>query len=349
LPSPAEPGRAPHVVHVHNFFPLLTPAVHAVAHDLGAATVQHLHNYRLGCAAAVLMRDGRVCEDCLPRRTLPALLHRCYRGSLLGTLAVTRMIAANRNRGTWQRDVDLFVALTEFGRRKLVEMGLPADRIVVKPNFVADPGLPAAPPSACRSIAFAGRLSPEKGVDVLLRAWASARKPAGARLHVLGRGPEEPALQALAGELGIEASVRFLGARPRTDCLQTMAEARAVVLPSRWYEGFPLVLAEAMALGRPLIASDLGALPELVLPEETGLLFPAGDPAALAASLERALTADLEVDRWGATARQRYAALYTPERNFELLMNVYRLAVERRGGLLPDELKTLHPAAPRSA
>jgi glycosyltransferase involved in cell wall biosynthesis len=337
------------VVHVHNFFPLLTPAVHTVARELGAATVQHLHNYRLGCAAAVLMRGGRVCEDCLPRSTLPALVHRCYRGSLIGTLAVTRMIATNRNRGTWQRDVDVFVALTEFGRRKFIAMGVPADRIVVKPNFLADPALPAGAPSASRSIVFAGRLSPEKGVHVLLRAWARARKPAGAALQILGQGPEESALKALAGELGVESSVQFLGLRPRAESLAATAQARALALPSVWYEGFPLVLIEAMALGRPVVASDLGALSELVLPEQTGLLFRAGDAEALGACLERTLVTDRAADRWGAAARERYALLYTPERNFDLLMGIYRLAIERRGGVIPEELKPFAPAQPGPA
>lgn len=173
----------PDVVHVHNFFPLLTPAIYDACFDAGVAVVQTLHNYRTVCANGLLLREGRPCEDCILGSPYQAVLHRCYRGSRLGSWTVARLIQVHRSRNTWRDKVTRFIALTRFARSKFVEAGLPAEKIVVKPNFVPDPGPPTN--DSRQGALFVGRLAPEKGITTLLRAWATV----DASLTVVGDGP----------------------------------------------------------------------------------------------------------------------------------------------------------------
>lgn len=174
------------IVHVHNFFPLISPAVYYAAQAEGCSVVQTLHNYRLSCPAAIFYRDGRVCEDCLGKAIpWPGVLHGCYRGSRAGTATIAAMLGVHRLLGTWQRKVDLYIALNEFMRRKAIAGGLPAERIVVKPNFVgSDPG---AGEGQGGFALFTARLNPEKGVAELLAAWRrlGRRIP----LKIMGDGP----------------------------------------------------------------------------------------------------------------------------------------------------------------
>ena len=147
---------APTVVHVHNFFPLLSPSVYDACRAGGVAVVQTLHHYRTICPGALLVRDGHPCEDCIGGSLYQAALHGCYRGSRIGSLGVSRMVDIHRRRGTWSRKVDRFIALSAFAKSKFVAAGLPADRIVVKPNFAEDRPVNGSPARA--GGLFVGRL-----------------------------------------------------------------------------------------------------------------------------------------------------------------------------------------------
>ena len=164
---------------MHNFFPLISPAVYHAAQAEGCAVVQTLHNYRLSCPAGIFYREGRVCEDCLGKAVpWPGVLHGCYRGSRAGTAAVAAMLAGHRLIGTWRSKVDLYIALNEFMRQKAIAGGVPAGKIAIKPNFVSpDPG---AGSGAGGFALFTARLNREKGVPELLAAWQrlGARDPA---------------------------------------------------------------------------------------------------------------------------------------------------------------------------
>lgn len=310
----------PDIAHVHNFWMQLTPSVHAACRDAGAATVQTLHNFRLLCANALLLREDRPCEDCVGRSSWTGVARRCYRNSLLASAAVVRMIAANRRRGTWDHDVRAFIALSDFARRRFVEGGLPAERVFVKPNFVADPGPVEAPPSASGDILYAGRLSREKGVHVLVTAWRRGRLNHGARLLIVGDGPERRALEAQAGADGVV----FTGWKSPREIRDLMPGVRAVVLPSLCYENQPRALVEAFSFARPVIVSDLGGLAEAV--QDQGLRVPAGDEEALSDALA-AVTRDAALaDRLGRNARATYLERYTPQRNCEMLLDIYRRA-----------------------
>lgn len=316
----------PDIVHVHNFFPLLTLAAHERAKHHGAKVVQTLHNYRLGCAKATFERDGAVCEDCLGASRFPAIRHRCYRGSAVGSLAVTRLQRAAVDKRILIDNVDRFIALTEFAKRKFEQIGLPADRIAVKPNFV---GRPVSPPGAGtrQGCLFVGRLSGEKGVDRLIEAWQ--RMPY-VPLRIAGSGPLEQSLRRAA-----PGNVTFLGALPADRVEQEMRKAAALLVPSVCYEGFPMTVVEAFASGLPVIASRIGSLAEIVREGETGRFFEAGDPVSLADAVNAHLMAGSDIAAMSAAARQTYERHYTAERNAARLLEIYHAALADPQGKLP--------------
>jgi glycosyltransferase involved in cell wall biosynthesis len=313
----------PDVAHFHNTFLRISPAAYYACKDTGIPVIQTLHNYRLLCPSAIFFRDGHACENCLGKFIpWPGVLHRCYRDSRAATGAVAAMLVVHRLLRTWERTVDVFIALTEFARRKFIEGGMPADRVVVKPNFVyPDPG-PGAHEGGYAL--FAGRLSPEKGIRTLLAAWE--RLGPGIPLKIVGDGP-------LAGEVARACErhpqIEWLGAQPLERVHALMGAAALVIVPSECYETFGRVIVEAYARGTPVIASDLGALAVLVEDGRTGLRFRPADPEDLAAKVEWAWTHPRELAEMGQEARREYELKYTAERNYELLMEIYRLAIER--------------------
>lgn len=307
----------PDVVHAHNTFPLVSPAMHGAVRALGPVTVQTLHNFRLVCAGALLMRDGAPCETCLTGSAYKSVRHACYRGSRLGTLAVARMIDRHRKAGTWTRDVDAFIALTGFARGRFIAAGLPAQRLFVKPNGLPDPGPPPDEPR--RGILFAGRLSQEKGVEILKAAAPLLTAP----VEMAGEGPLR---DILAGAPGLT----LLGALPQAELRARMGRAAALVVPSLWYEGLPMVVAEAYAAGTPVIASRIGALAHLIEDGVTGLLVTPGDPVDLARAIERLSGRPDEARGMGAAARAAYLRDWTEEATTAALLTIYWTALAAR-------------------
>jgi glycosyltransferase involved in cell wall biosynthesis len=312
------------VVHVHNFFPLISPAVYYAAQAEGCSVVQTLHNYRLSCSAAIFYREGRVCEDCLGKAVpWPAVLHRCYRGSLAGSAAVAAMLAGHRLLGTWRRKVDLFIALNEFMRSKAIAGGLPAERIVVKPNFVGnDPGLGGGQGGFAL---FTARLNPEKGVAELLAAWRrlGARIP----LKIMGDGPlTEMVKQAAATTPGIE----YIGRRPLAEFYELLGQASFFMFTSTWYEGFPRVINECYARGTPIVASAIGPIAEVVADGRTGLHFRPGDVDDMVAKVEWLLDHPAEHARLRAGARAEFELKYTAEGGLKQLLAAYERAIALR-------------------
>ncbi len=311
------------IVHVHNLFPLLTPSIYDACAEKGVPVVQTLHNFRNICPGAYLLRDGRICEKCLAGSPYHAALHACYRNSHLGSLAVARMVDYHRRHQTWSKKVERFIALTQFGKKKFVDTGFPAKKIAVKPNFYPGPGLSAAEVNTGerRGALFVGRLSPEKGVHTLLQAWAGCDLP----LRLAGVGP-------LAGEIMGNSSdkVQLLGQLTGEEVSREMRTAAFLVMPSQWYETFGMVIIEAFAHGLPVLAARLGAMAEIVADGVTGLHFEPGDPGDLAAKVRWLRDHPLETRRMGQAARREFERRYTPERNYDLLLNIYREAVDNR-------------------
>lgn len=308
------------LVHFQNTFPLLSPAVYSAARAAGAAVVQSLRNFRLGCAGGLLLRGGRVCESCVGRRLLwPAVRHRCYRGSVAGSATVAAMQTVHRARGTWRHDVDRYIALNEFGRSKHIAIGLPAERIAVKPNFLApDPG-PGAGDGGY--MLFVGRLSAEKGVDTLIEAWSALDDPPP--LKIVGDGPLRQTLQRAAAA---QPRIDWLGHCSRAEVLALTGGATALVVPSKWYEGGPRVLFEAMACGTPVVCSDQGAFREQVVAGQTGLRFAVGDAEALAARVRQLQSQPELAGRMRLAARRYYLDHFTAARNYDQLITIYDAA-----------------------
>lgn len=317
----------PAVAHVHNTFPLLSPAIYRPLDQSGAAIVQSIHNYRAVCASANLFRDGHDCTDCVGRRfAWPAIVHGCYRDSPAQSAVVAASQAASRVSGAWERSVDRFIAPSRAVADALAGRAVPADRIAIKPNFLA--GSPSVGPAGDRPDAylFAGRLAPEKGVLTIAAAWAALGDSAAVG-RIAGSGP-------LDGEVADAAAADRrlvpLGALDRPAMSDELGRARAVIFPSVWREPFGLVVIEAFASGTPVIAARIGAPADLVEDGVTGLLFDPGDAADLADRIRWASAHPAEMAAMGGRARDAYEQRYSAEVNYRQLAQVYRDAIAHR-------------------
>jgi glycosyltransferase involved in cell wall biosynthesis len=306
----------PDLVHFHNTFPLISPSAYAACQDNGVPVVQTLHNYRLVCAGALLTRNGQPCEDCVGTSLLPALRHRCYRGSLPATGAVVWMLASNRWRGAYQRMVNRYIALTEFAASRLIAGGLPSRRMEVKPNFLPDP--PPVGRGDGNYAIYVGRLSEEKGVRTLVDAW---RRVEGLPLKILGDGPLRSELEEQARRNAL--AIEFLGLRPREDVLNVIAAAEVQIVPSECYENFPLVVLEAYACGTPVLASRIGSLDEIVMDGASGRKFEPRDAGALVNGLNWLRADRPRLQAMRRAARSLFEEKYTANRNYSQLLEIY--------------------------
>ena len=315
----------PDVAHFHNTFPLISPAAYYACREASVPVVQTLHNPRLLCPAATLFREGHLCELCLGKSLpWPGVIHACYRRSRIQTSVVAGMYATHRWLGTWQNEVSIFICSTAFYRKKFTEGGLPAEKIALKPHFIAaDAGVRQG--SGTYAL-FIGRLAPEKGVGTLTNAWKSLK---GRPIKIRGEGPLLPEVQNLRSQGGPE--IDLVPRLERAELMNLIKGARFLVWPSLgYYETFGLVAVEAFACGVPVIASRIGVMEEIVQDGRTGLHFTPGDPEDLAAKVEWAWTHDQEMEEMGRNARAEYEAKYTAERNCEMLMGIYRQALHGR-------------------
>jgi glycosyltransferase involved in cell wall biosynthesis len=305
----------PDIVHVHNVYPLISPWVIRRAKALGVPVVMTIHNFRLDCVKGLYYRDGGICTDCAGRRfALPAIRHRCYRGSLPQSIAMAAGRSAHR--GTWLL-VDRFVVLTDFHAAFLDRLGVSPRRVSVRPTPAEDPGEPVAPG---QDVLFLGRLDESKGVQVLLDAWLRRSGKAGQNLLVAGAGP---LLDAVRHQARDEPDIRILGAVDRDAAAQLLRSAGLVAIPSQWYEGFPRVLSEAFAHGRAVVVSGFGGLGTVV---DDTVGWRAGGSVRTWADTLDGVTAEERGSR-GAAARVRYLEGLTPEASTEALLHIYDTAM----------------------
>jgi glycosyltransferase involved in cell wall biosynthesis len=285
---------APDIVHVHNFFPILSPSIYDACQAAQIPVVQTLHNYRLVCPKAIPFRNDRICEDCFELTVpWPGVVHGCYRDSRVETAAVTAMLSIHRLAGTWERRVDAYIEL------------------------------PAAPVRGDFAL-FVGRLSAEKGVAVLLDAYLQHNLTLP--LKIVGDGPLRDSLAAKAAHL---PHVTFVGRQDPQAVAAMMQQAKFLVFPSTWYEGFPLTITEAFAARLPVIAANLGTMSEIIDDGVTGLHFESGNPTDLATKIQWAIAHPDSLLKMGETAYDRYQTCYTPDINYRQLLHIYKSALDR--------------------
>ena len=311
----------PDIAHFTNPFPLISPAAYATCRNAGVAVVQSLHNYRLLCPAATFYRDGANCTECVDHSLARSIRHGCYRGSRAATATVAGSLAVHRRLGTFREQVDAYVALTRFARERFIAGGLPAERVFVKPNFLAeDPGIRE---EAGDFALYVGRLSPEKGVETLISGFEKVTP--NIRLKLAGDGPLRERC-AKSGRVGM------LGWLDRPSLFSVLKDARFLVFPSVCEESFGLAVIEAFACGVPVIVASRGGMAELVEDGRTGVHFTPGDDASLAAAVEWAWSHPKELEDMGRLGRIEYEKNYTATRNRQLLLDIYRRATERLRG-----------------
>ena len=317
----------PDLVHFHNLFPWISPSAYYAVKEAGIPIVQTLHNYRLLCPNALLLHKNHSCEACLGKAfPWPGILRACYRESRAATAAVASMLTLHRFLGTWKNNVDRFIALSEFSKNKFVKGGLPADKIVVKPNFAEANESPAS--TARNHALFVGRLSSEKGLEALLEAWRAL--DGTIPLKILGDGP-------LRGQMkqNLPAGVEWLGQGTSAEVNEWMARAAFLVFPSICFENFPKVVIEAFAKGTPLLVARGGAAAEIVEEGQTGLHFAKGDALDLATKAIWAWYHPAEMQKMGDRAKQEFASKYGPEENYRQLLGIYRTVLAQEARALP--------------
>ncbi|MDF7825432.1 glycosyltransferase family 4 protein [Pontiellaceae bacterium B12227] len=376
----------PDVVHCHNTFPLISPSIYWACAKEKVPVVQTLHNYRLLCLNAFLFRKGdaishqpsaigqeketeqqrmeakscelkakgSICELCLTKSfKYPGIKYRCYRQSLAGSLVIAIMLFVHKLIGTWSKKVTAYIALTEFQKQKMIEGGLPEDKVWVKPNFIqqsaignqqsGDVGLL----SDLRSLSseytpfalFVGRLSPEKGCDVLIQAWSqftsnfnlqASNLETAPQLLIVGDGPEREALEVLTKSYQLSA-VSFLGKKPKNEVLQLMQKAQLLVFTSIWYETFGLTVLEAGLCETPSLVSAPTTTSGLIVNMTSGLLYATGDSEEMAEKIEWAFEHPDEMQAMGVAARRDFEDNYSADVNYTILNQIYTVAQRGEG------------------
>lgn len=328
----------PQIAHFHNTFPLISPAAYYAAKAEGVPVVQTIHNFRLLCANALFFRDGKVCEECLIQKSpLPGIIHSCYRNSRTASTAATLTVKLHSLIGTWSKAIDTFIVYSHFAHKKLVQGGLPAQKIAFKTNFLYP--VPEIGSGSGNFALFVGRLAPEKGTNVMLEAW----KQLGNKipLKIVGDGPLAPQVAAAAQNI---PGVEWLGRKPLGEVYELMRNASFLVIPSEWYETFGRVGIEALATGTPLLVSNIGALAELVESDSNGLLFDPGNSEDLAAKANSLIDNPQQLAQMRYEARRSFEAKYLAADNYQRLMEIYNFLIEKPQANLVDLDRHLHKA-----
>ncbi len=326
----------PDVVHCHNTFPLISPAIYWACAKESIPVVQTLHNYRLLCPSANLFFKGEIYESSIGKLfPWQAVRDRVYRNSRVGTLVVASMLFLHRIIGTWKNKVTLYIALTQFHKEKMIEGGLPENLIMVKPNFISEE--PEIMISDSLNIEinrpillFVGRLSPEKGCSLLIHAWKKVeqknkKKPI---LLIAGDGPEKNLLENLCNSLSLK-EIRFLGLQSREQIQYLMAKADLLIFPSLWYEGFPMTIVEALNRGLPVVASNIGSMRSIIVDGINGFKFKPGDIDDLTDCIKNVLENSNELKEIRDRMLNKPNSEYKSSGNLESLLQIYKKATLR--------------------
>jgi glycosyltransferase involved in cell wall biosynthesis len=307
----------PDICHAHNIYNHISPSILSLLKARGVPTVLTLHDLKIACPAYNMLSHDGICERCKGGRLYNVLVHRCVKGSAALSAVVMLEALVHGALGSYRRNVDRFVVPSQFYIDKLVEWGMPRAMFAHVPNFV-DAGNVVPEYAPGKVILYFGRLSREKGLATLVRAAAIA----GCKLWLAGTGPQLDELRQLAASLGVDA--QFPGYLTGDALRSVVRQARAVAIPSEWYENAPMTVLEAYALGKPVIGARIGGIPELIKEGETGLIFESGSVEALAAALSQFVALpDAEISRMGRNARQWVEQSFTAEIYRSRILSIY--------------------------
>ena len=312
------------IVHFHNTFPLISPAGYYAAKKCGAKVVQTLHNFRTICPSAILFRSGFPCEDCVGKFfAYPAILHACYRNSRSASSITALMLAAHRMINTWNSQIDAYIAVTKFSRNKYIQGGLPPEKMFIRSNYL--PINRNFETIQRHGYIYAGRLTIEKGVNAIVNTWK--QYPNLECIKIFGSGPLSNQCFAEAKKTN---NIKISSWVEHDELMKEIQKSRAIIFPSLWYEVFGMVILEAFSTGTPVIASNIGAMAEIVRDGYTGLLFHPGDSDDLALKVKWASEHPEEMAIMGQNAHAEYKAKYTAEIAYALLMDIYEQILTRK-------------------
>jgi len=315
----------PDIIHVHNLFFSASPSVLYVSKRNKIPLILTLHNYRLVCSNALLLRNNKVCELCVNKKLpLHGIRYKCYHNSMAASALVTAITGTHKLLSTWKNKVSVYIALNEFSRNRFLQssLELPAGKMVTKPNFVFDPGEGNA--GRDEFFLFTGRIVKEKGVEILLQAFAAMPDK---RLVIIGDGPERNSLQ---DQFKACINIEFRGYLNKPDVLSAMKKSKACICPSLWYEGSPLTILEAFATGTPVIASRLGSMKETIRDGYNGLHFTVGDIDDLRNKVKLLVQLTIDNKDLYANARQTYLEKYHPDVHYNSIMKIYKQTIKDR-------------------
>lgn len=318
----------PDVVHVHNFFPLISPSVYYACDRMNIPVVQTLHNYRLVCPAATFLLGNDICEKCLQGSLVHSVVNSCYRDSRIQTIPIVSMIVLNNWFGTWKNKVSRYIALTEFAKKKFVQAGLPEGKITIKPNFLSKAKRDNERITIDQKyILFVGRLSAEKGIENLMKAWLNIPNREDVKLFIIGDGPEKDRVSHLYQS----DSIHFLGKRTSEEVLNYMSNALYLITPSIWYEGLPMTIVEAFSVGTPVLCSKIGSMEEIVEDGVTGFHFVHNDIEDMARTIKKALEIK-DYQEIREAVYKDFHLKYTEATNYEMLTKIYNAVIEEKRG-----------------
>lgn len=310
------------IVHVHNTLNLISPAVYYAAFSRKIPVVQTIHNFRLLCPGATFYRDGHICEDCIAHGLNCAVKHRCYRGNKLQTLACVISMKIHRMLGTYGKLN--YICLTEFNKEKLIQLEqIKPDKVCVKPNFVKETEGIIPYEERANQFVYVGRIDELKGIEVLFESWRILGEEAP-ELVVCGTGPMEEWCKEYIDKNKMK-KIQMLGFMANTDVKKIISNSKALILPTQWYEGFPMTIVEAYSVGTPVIGSDIGNVASLIEEGKTGCKFISNNPAEVVQAIRRIET----YQAIGITTKLKYDEEYTDIRNYEILMKFYNELIYR--------------------
>ncbi|MFQ7596888.1 glycosyltransferase family 4 protein [uncultured Clostridium sp.] len=304
------------IVHVHNTLPLISPSVYYSAFSCKVPVVQTIHNFRLLCPGATFTRGNNICEECVDKNLFSSIRYKCYRGSLIQSIVSAVNLAFHRLIGTYKK-VNGYIALTEFNKEKLMNL-IDEKNIYIKPNFVNKSNDTISKQSE-NYFLFLGRLDELKGIQILIEIWKDIKD---INLVVIGKGPLEVEISEFIEKNKLN-NVNLLGYKNKEEVMRFISKAKALIVPSQWYEGFPMTIAESLSMGVPVIAGDIGNLSTIIESEKNGLLFKYNDKQELKDKIQMLNNNKSLEEQLRQGARESFNNKYNERINYKLLIDIY--------------------------